>query len=54
MPPEENGSILSLSVQPSPTGVVAYVELAMYGLTDAEAAGIEGKWAAVWAPGTDG
>jgi len=38
--PELNGSILNVSVQPSPIGSIAYVELLLFGLSDAKAAAI--------------
>lgn len=39
-----NGSILSVSVQPSPVGAVAYIELLLFGLPDAKAAAVEVEW----------
>jgi len=42
--PDCNGSIVSISTQPSAMGSVAYVALTLYGLDDAKANTIEGNW----------
>jgi uncharacterized protein YndB with AHSA1/START domain len=42
--PEHNGSIVSISSQPSPTGSIAYVEFTLYALTDAQAREVEAMW----------
>src|ERR1039457_2243786 len=42
--PELNGSILSISVQPSSMGSVAYVELALYALPEEKAVSIKDDW----------
>jgi uncharacterized protein YndB with AHSA1/START domain len=42
--PERNGSIFTVSVQPSPIGSMAYVEMLLFGQTDAEAAAMERGW----------
>jgi hypothetical protein len=44
--PELNGSILSISVQPSSMGSVAYVELALYALPEEKAVSIKDDWKA--------
>jgi len=41
---EANDSIVSISVQPSVMGSVAYVEFALYGLPDAKASAVENQW----------
>ncbi|HYL75079.1 MAG TPA: SRPBCC domain-containing protein [Bryobacteraceae bacterium] len=41
-----NDSILSVSVQPSSMGTVAYLELMLYGLPDEKAKAIENEWRA--------
>jgi uncharacterized protein YndB with AHSA1/START domain len=42
--PERNGSILTVSVQPSPTGSVAYVEVLLYGQSRDAATTQENEW----------
>lgn len=42
--PDLNGSIVTISVQPSSMGSVAYVECALYGLPDGRAAAIQNDW----------
>ena len=42
--PELNGSILTVSVQPSPAGSIAFVELLFFGLTDESAAAAREAW----------
>ncbi|MBI3473909.1 MAG: SRPBCC domain-containing protein [Candidatus Solibacter usitatus] len=44
--PERNGSIFTVSVQPSPIGSVAYVEILLFARPDAEAAALESEWRA--------
>src|ERR1039457_5841046 len=44
--PELNGSILSISIQPSSMGSVAYVELALYALPEEKAVSIKDDWKA--------
>jgi uncharacterized protein YndB with AHSA1/START domain len=39
-----NGSILTISVQPSPLGSSAFVQLLLYALSDAQAASVENHW----------
>lgn len=41
---ELNDSIVSVSVQPSAMGSVAYLEFALYGLPDAKAKSVENEW----------
>lgn len=47
--PDLNGSIFTVSVQPSLMGSVAYVELMLYGLPGSQAAAIEKQWKATLA-----
>jgi uncharacterized protein YndB with AHSA1/START domain len=42
--PELNGSIVSLSLHPSATGGVAFVNLKLYGLPDAKVEAIKSEW----------
>jgi len=42
--PERNGSILTVSVQPTEFGSVAYLELLLFGLPDAESSALENEW----------
>ena len=41
---ELNDSVLSISVQPSSMGTVAYLELMLYGLADDKAKAVEDEW----------
>jgi uncharacterized protein YndB with AHSA1/START domain len=42
--PGDNDSLVSISVQPSGLGCVAYVELLLFGVSPARAAAIEAQW----------
>ena len=42
--PRHNGSIVSISAQPTPNGAVAFVELMLYGLSDDESKQVENNW----------
>ena len=44
-----NDSVVSISVQPSATGSVAYVEMILYGLSEQKAAEVENAWKATLA-----
>ena len=44
--PDLNGSIVSISVQPSSMGSVAYVELALYALAEEKATSVKDDWKA--------
>jgi len=41
---ECNDSVVSISVQPSSMGSVAYLEMTLYGLADERAKGVENEW----------
>jgi hypothetical protein len=43
---ERNGALLTVSAQPCPIGSVAYVEILLYGASDAEAAATQADWQA--------
>ncbi len=42
--PERNGSVLTLSVQPSPIGSTAFLELALFGMAGAAAEAVRDRW----------
>jgi len=42
--PELNGSVLSVSVQPSPTGLMAYVEILLFAAAGEQAGALESEW----------
>jgi hypothetical protein len=44
--PELNGSVLNVSVQPSPIGSLAYAELLLFGTAGEKATDVETEWKA--------